>query len=857
DITVTTGSHLSGGGIIGVSANGVASTDATFGSLKDNFFRDLNVSVVGNLSGGGIVGASTVNGVVGALAFSGNRFEAMQVGARSIKGGGIIGFNAQGAGGNAMLLSGLENNAFINPVVTTNRYISGGGVLGVRSTGGIAYIELIRNSLFEGANIMAGTYIDGGGLIGVTGDVTSVPNPSQVIGIGGIDKSVFRNNTVIAQDGQIMGGAVYSYGLAGGMYIRDSAFIDNTFSATCAGCSSYSGDSAAARVYGTVTVDTGMALNGGDAHTLTLFASSGNNTVFRNNMLTDANGARANSLYFGIVQNMTTDDTMGVITVANDAADADAELYIAPSTGGTVALYDPIETEQNNGKTFNMFVQGTGGDFLWGGENKFVQGVTGAVNFFSGSRATLLSGMSLAATDHNFTLLSGGRVHVMGSNRLDVQQANLYGTLHFNLDGTTLNDASAVLLDIITPGGTPADISGATISLSNFAAGPTLNPGDLFYLIDTNVTGKLNGDPANNLAYARQGFTRGYYFIIDKDASDDTLNPNSADVNRYLVARLTRGVVPAHEVTSLIEGRSASLGLLGQSADWLADHSYQQADLALRRGENRAVFGGLDGSRIHLDTGARVKYRGNMALVGLAGKDEKSDSSFLYGAFIEAGIADYDIRGAYGLHRQRIKGDGDLKFYGLGLMARQHWDSGFRIEGSLRGGRVENKFHTDDLTSSGLAAKYKLTVPYFGAHLGVGHEWRMNERDSLDFLARYYWVRQNGRSITLATGEGVHFKADDSQRLRLGTRYTHARNPDRAWYVGLAYEYEFSHRTHAKNDDNDSFDAPSAKGSSGVGEVGMIFHARDNDRFSAEVGLQGYVGKREGVSGGFRLGWKF
>jgi hypothetical protein len=37
----------------------------------------------------------------------------------------------------------------------------------------------------------------------------------------------------------------------------------------------------------------------------------------------------------------------------------------------------------------------------------------------------------------------------------------------------------------------------------------------------------------------------------------------------------------------------------------------------------------------------------------------------------------------------------------------------------------------------------------------------------------------------------------------------------------------------------------------------MIVHPKNHDRFSAEFGIQGYTGKREGFSGGIRVGWKF
>jgi outer membrane autotransporter protein len=453
----------------------------------------------------------------------------------------------------------------------------------------------------------------------------------------------------------------------------------------------------------------------------------------------------------------------------------------------------------------------------------------------------------------------------MGRNVLTVDRANLNGDLFFNLRAATLNDPATTLLRILPGGGSSAnyaDLSGATVRLSNFGSGAdrSLYPGDEFYLIDTSnpTGGNLDGNPTNNIAYARQGLTRGYYFTVDKNPTKNAL---SGIQNRMLVARLLNGVpIASHEARILTEGRSASLAVLGQSADWLADHSYQQADLALRRGENRGVFGGIDGSSIHANTGARIKMHGNMVLAGVAGKHERADSSFLLGGYFEGGYADYNIRGKFG-HPDHpgMKGKGNLRYYGVGLMARQRWDNGFRIEGSARVGRLENRFRSRDFSdASGAYAKYDLHTAYFGAHLGVGYEWQVNEHSRLDFLARYYWARQNGKTVPVSSdkSERVKFKGDNSHRARIGSRYTYVKDEWHSYYVGLAYEYEFDNRTRASSYGND-FDVPSLKGSSGVGEIGMIIYPRDNERLSIECGLQGYTGKREGVSGGIRVGWKF
>jgi hypothetical protein len=879
-IEVRAGGDLLGGGVVGANSGltgvtPISDYSAIIPTLSGNLFSSIGIEAA-NIHGGGIVGAhvdwqtgGVYEGTAGSANLSNNRFVDIVVSANDIAGGGIAGFDATDDA--SAYLEKVSGNDFSGNSVEITGHISGGGALGVYSVSGIAWIGEITDTVFQGLNISAGTYIDGGGIVGATGSTNG--GQGQLTGIGLIDRSFFANNTVSVDNGQILGGAVYSYGSFMGMTIRDSVFIDNAFS------SEFTADTP--KVYGTVVVDTGLAGPNPTTtpNTLTLTATAGNTTWFQNNRITEDGGLtyRANSLYFGMIDDPVTNQA--------DSAESDAMLVVSPAKGGAVALYDPIVVDQDNAgsvgiadRKFQMEVEGAG-EFFWGGENVFEVGddfsatsyaVENTVTFNPGSVTTLLSGMTLDAVAHDLSLNSGGRVNVMGKNALSIKSATFNGRLHFNLGAATVNDADivniankAALLTIDegtnSSGAAYATLSGATVSLSNFAAGPALNPGDEFYLIQTTGADDLDGDPANNTAEARQGMTRVYNFIIDKNPAQNGLDANGANQNQLLVARLVSAPRPARETRILAEGRVAGLAILGQNANWLADHSYQQADLALRRGENRAHFGGVDYADVRMDTGSTVDYWGYTLVAGEAVKREKEDHSLLLGGFFEGGYGDYRVHGKFGRpDHPDMKGEGKLRYYGFGVMARQKWDSGLRLEGSLRGGRQENKFHSRDLADvDGATAKYKLEVPWYGAHLGVGHEWQKDEHSLFDLYLRYYWTRQGGKTARINNGkEEVRFYADDSHRARLGGRYTRVSDAHRAWYLGLAYEREFDHRAKARSMDGD-IDVPDPSGDGFVGEIGMILHPKNHERLSLEFGLQGYAGKREGASGGFRLGWKW
>jgi hypothetical protein len=874
---------IEGGGVIGAS-----SADITAGiGISGNNFSNVTVDIAadGSITGGGVVGASSASGTASVeITDGGNNFSDVEVVTAAggyITGGGVIG--ASSASGIALIGNFSENMRSVT--VSAGSYITGGGLIGVHSGSSGAFLGTVTDSAFRAA-VTAGTYINGGGLIGVTGGVVS--STDALTGVGLIERTVFSGNEVTANNGQILGGAVYTYALApattGDLYgldsgmIRDSQFTDNTFTSTISDPNPYVAAGVTAKVYGTVTIDTGLA----GTDNLTLSATSGHSTTFKNNVINDAASTRYNSLYFGAVSKWETDST-GNITEQAGITASDAKLIISPAAGGVVALYDPIGVEQKGSYTFNMEVRGSG-EFIWGGDNIFhlESPINGTIQLYSGSTTTLLN---KALSDGKpfllhgskapfvFTVDKGATLRVMGDDQMDVLGAKLSGNLYFNLDNDDgsgnlsalrrSSDSSSpvallTFLDTYTNNIDLANLDGSRVSLGNFRAGDPLRAGDMFYLIATSSADDITNAPAPETVYAtaRQGLTRQYSFIID-DGSNDAVRPIS-DNQRYLVARLA-GIRPAPEARIINEGRTAGLAFVANSATWLADHSYESSDLLIREkpgGWEYASFGGADGGYQRIGTGADLSIASSHLMLGRTAKRVREDGTLLYGGFVDAGFARYDAKGAFG--GASVSGRGNLRSVGLGFMTRRVRPDGVRLEASLRGGVLENRFHSADLRDpAGNIARYDVNVPYFGAHLGIGREKQLNKHDSLDLLLRYYWARQNGKNITLPTDEEVRFSADESHRLRGGLRFTRAKNELRYWYVGAALEYEFDGKTRGVADGAYRLDEPDTRGFTGIAEIGVIHKPGPDSRFSAEYGLQFYGGKRRGLSGGVRLAWRF
>jgi len=75
-------------------------------------------------------------------------------------------------------------------------------------------------------------------------------------------------------------------------------------------------------------------------------------------------------------------------------------------------------------------------------------------------------------------------------------------------------------------------------------------------------------------------------------------------------------------------------------------------------------------------------------------------------------------------------------------------------------------------------------------------------------------------------------------------------------YIGAAYEHEFDGKARATTN-GVKIDAPKLTGGTGIGELGLTLKPGKNLPLSFDLGVQGYVGKREGVTGSLQIKFEF
>jgi hypothetical protein len=536
-----------GGGIVGVDSSSSSAYYSVIGILSKNSFKNINVNVInGAIYGGGIVGINSPSGnssimsvditgpapedfVINGIdynVFANNTITAQ----KGIYGGGVIGLNNSEAG--LSLLGPTKGNDFYNNNINA-LFIEGGGIIGTQSQG-LSLIYGVNSSNFLYNTVTVDKYIDGGGIVGATGSSTSY----VLAGVHEIKNSFFLGNTVTAKDGIIMGGLVYSYGTMGeALLIEGSWFENNTFITTS--------PTDLRGTYGTITIDTGVNTAGLGVATVKLAATADSSVVFHNNVIKhNSDPIRRNSLYFGNIPEYEYNFITDSVVTSADFPEVDANLQIETVEGGSVALFDPILVDQTgvDEHDFTMDVRGNG-DFVWGGSNLVLTnpGVNpneNRITFYDTSKTTIMDGWNLTAQNNIFDLQTGARLNVLGHNSMNVNTANLNGTMWFNLNNTTVNDPSTALLKVTAAN--PVNVAGAKVLLSDIPAGPMLQPGDRFYLIDGasgNLTrtiqdGINQSNQATKMASARQGLLINYNFIIDDAA------PTDDHIGQYLVARL-------------------------------------------------------------------------------------------------------------------------------------------------------------------------------------------------------------------------------------------------------------------------------------------------------------------------------
>lgn len=532
-----------------------------------------------------------------------------------------------------------------------------------------------------------------------------------------------------------------------------------------------------------------------------------------------------------------------------------------------------------------------GGDITAAGGLTAGNGISAGGNISGGAlnAASILAGGSIESTgDITADTLTGNGISATGAinikgvinalNGSTMTRAAGAGVLSgTNITAGSINASSVTANGDITTGSmtVTGNVDGKNITINNGASnvGGTLTAGGNLNIIGDSTlsagTIKLNSSDKLKITSTATGIILSAGSVVD--SSGNAIDMSQA-VNTSTTTTSTEGLfirvygtsVSGNSVTSgvvnntlseksksVVETQVASLAGVITSADLLSNAGFSNASQAVQQsnaegGSAREMvpYAAAGYGNMRQESGSHVDVQGSAFNIGFAKEVKNGSGKLLFGPMIEYGRGSYESYLDDG-----TKGDGNTQNFGLGVMARQNNDNGTYYEGSLRYGKLTSNYNSGDL-----GADYDTDANYWGAHLGLGKVFQLNDKNSIDTYCKFFYTNQGSSSANIL-GHNVEFDAVKSKRSRLGFRFNHATSDVRSIYAGLAWQHEFDGSACATVD-GFSAPSPSIKGNSMMAELGVNI-APKSSPVSFDLGVSGWAGKQKGYSLNANMLWSF
>ena len=367
---------------------------------------------------------------------------------------------------------------------------------------------------------------------------------------------------------------------------------------------------------------------------------------------------------------------------------------------------------------------------------------------------------------------------------------------------------------------------GSTVNLLVNASGVTAGDGTIYQGIHKD-TGLSTGDINSRL----------YELVVYKADSSHVVLKVVA-LNRLHFS--TKSIVQAKMPT-----------LINRGADFLSGDAAQSADAA--GAQVYTPFYALSYSDMRHTTGSYVDMRGTCMVVGMSKKTEKNGRRTLLAPVFEYGYGNYDA-----CLDEGTCGQGNSRYYGIGFVFRNTFKDGSFYEGSLRGGRLNLDYSTNDYVYNGQKTheNFDSSTFYAGAHLGAGREVNWQPRHKITYYGKFFYTHTGAEDIRLSNGQLYQTSHVNSERLRLGIRDSYELDKKNKLYCGLAWEYEFDGSAYATYDGLRT-ETPQLRGSSYMLELGWVVKPKGNDHLSVDVSATGWLGRQRGITGRLGINWMF
>ena len=302
------------------------------------------------------------------------------------------------------------------------------------------------------------------------------------------------------------------------------------------------------------------------------------------------------------------------------------------------------------------------------------------------------------------------------------------------------------------------------------------------------------------------------------------------------------------QTNTLVESSLSAL-----ATAFAADDLFVDTVLRSRDGKRDGLFAAARAGMYSYDTNTRLETNIVSGLVGFSASVGESN----VGAFLEMGHASYDSRLNSSLGQ--VRGQGSHNYAGVGIFADYALPvEGWRLTGYVKGGSLNNDFSA---MIAGVDAGYDKSSAYWGAHLGTHYDIDMPSMRTRVFASYFYDGRESESYDIAGTADvgGAHIKYDslNAHRVQFGSMFEFKMSDTWRPYLGLTFEQIVA--AEAKGTATDAqgtmdLNSSDLEGSTGILSAGWTYQ---DGNFSTELGLNGYAGTRNGVSGQIQANWKF
>lgn len=495
-------------------------------------------------------------------------------------------------------------------------------------------------------------------------------------------------------------------------------------------------------------------------------------------------------------------------------------------SGGTVTGRVFGGSTKDKGNATGNIVRISGGivkENIYGGDTTFGNAEKNEVN--------ISGGMVIGEVKGGYTLhgeATGNSITLSGT--ADVSQANLYGG---DFAFGSVSDNKLII----------NGWSGKVQSLNNFdSIEVTALTGGLNFIVGktTDFVFVENGiyNCNNDNFIKAENIQAGVALTVSGEIVD----------NKGNLAIKATSVRASDQTAITTESRAAAAAFVNQGAEAVSDsiNSLQGAEAGI------STFATVSGNNSKYDTGSCVDINGWNGIVGVAKTKDLNAGKFSYGAFFENGGGNYNTYNDF--NGTSFRGDGNVVYNGGGLLMRYEQENGVYTEASLRAGTAKNEV-SNALEFADNRYGFKTENAYYGAHIGIGKIIKLDNGKAWDIYGKYFHTHHEGDSVKIAN-DVFDFDSVDSDKLRIGARFSEQQGEKLTSYYGMAWEYEFSGDAGGTANHYAMY-TPSLEGSTVIGEVGFRYTPGKASPWYFDANVRGYAGMQEGISGSVQAVYSF